>query len=98
MSPDFSESVSLGNEGDIVISISSALKRQGLLEDSTSHFTSEVEEAIKAFQQSRGLTVSGVVDLTTWKSLDEAKWKLGDRILKNNFQQEYIITCNFLRC
>ncbi len=43
------------------------------------HNLSEAE--IRAFQQKRGLTVTGVVDAVTAQHLEEAKWKLGDRVL-----------------
>lgn len=43
---------------------------------------SELNEAqIRSFQQSRGLSVTGVVDAVTERALDEARWKLGDRSL-----------------
>ena len=52
-----------------------------LLKEEGSQFTETVESAVKEFQQSRGLTVSGVVDSITLRALDEARWKLGDRVL-----------------
>ena len=36
---------------------------------------------MRAFQQQRGLTVDGVVGPLTFRRLDEARWRLGDRIL-----------------
>ena len=33
------------------------------------------------FQQQRGLTVDGIVGPTTYRVLDEARWRLGDRLL-----------------
>ncbi len=36
---------------------------------------------VEAFQRSRGLPLTGVVDATTWERLDEARWQLGDRLL-----------------
>ena len=36
---------------------------------------------MQAFQRSRGLVITGVVDATTWARLLEAGWTLGDRLL-----------------
>ena len=44
-------------------------------------FDDEVEEAVRAFQQQRGLTADGVVNSATYRALDEARWRLGDRVL-----------------
>jgi len=44
-------------------------------------YDDEMERAVRHFQQSRGLTPDGVVDLTTYRVLDEARWRLGDRLL-----------------
>ena len=38
-------------------------------------------DEIRSFQQSRGLTVTGVVDGATAQALEESRWKLGDRSL-----------------
>jgi len=38
-------------------------------------------DEIRSFQQSRGLTVTGVVDDVTARALEESRWKLGDRSL-----------------
>ena len=40
-----------------------------------------VDAAIKEFQQSRGITVDGIVGPETFRRLEEARWSLGDRIL-----------------
>lgn len=39
------------------------------------------EAEIRAFQQKRGLTVTGVLDSVTAAQLEESQWKLGDRVL-----------------
>ena len=44
----------------------------------THHLT---EDEVRAFQQKRGLTVTGVVDDITAQHLEESRWKLGDRVL-----------------
>ncbi len=36
---------------------------------------------MRAFQRSKGLNSTGLCDVTTWKLLVEAHWKLGDRLL-----------------
>jgi N-acetylmuramoyl-L-alanine amidase len=40
-----------------------------------------MEQAVRHFQQERGLVANGVVDATTYRVLDEARWQLGDRLL-----------------
>lgn len=44
-------------------------------------FDDAVERAVRAFQQRRGLLVDGIVGPQTFRSLDGARWLLGDRIL-----------------
>jgi N-acetylmuramoyl-L-alanine amidase len=39
------------------------------------------ETAVRAFQQSRGIGIDGVVGSETWQALDGARWKLGARTL-----------------
>ncbi|MDV3219962.1 N-acetylmuramoyl-L-alanine amidase [Intrasporangium sp.] len=45
-------------------------------------FDELVEEAVKSFQQRRGLLVDGVVGRSTYSVLDGARWALGDRVLR----------------
>jgi N-acetylmuramoyl-L-alanine amidase len=44
-------------------------------------FGDRTEEAVRAFQRSRGLTDDGICDDVTWSALVEAGWRLGDRLL-----------------
>jgi N-acetylmuramoyl-L-alanine amidase len=44
-------------------------------------YDAEMERAVRHFQQDRGLVSNGVVDPTTYRVLDEARWRLGDRLL-----------------
>lgn len=44
-------------------------------------FDDAVLAAIRVFQQSRGLTVDGIVGPRTLRRLDEARWRIGDRVL-----------------
>ena len=39
------------------------------------------ESEIRSFQQARGLSITGLVDEVTARSVEEAQWKLGDRSL-----------------
>jgi N-acetylmuramoyl-L-alanine amidase len=47
-----------------------------------SPFDADVESAVLAFQQQRGLACDGVVGPQTWRLLDDARWQLGDRVLR----------------
>jgi N-acetylmuramoyl-L-alanine amidase len=44
-------------------------------------FDAETERAVRAFQQSRGLSVDGRVGTETWQALEAARWRLGARTL-----------------
>jgi N-acetylmuramoyl-L-alanine amidase len=44
-------------------------------------FDDATDHAVRAFQQSRGLTVDGMVGDETWRALDAARWRLGARTL-----------------
>ena len=80
-----------GDSGPAVATIIALLRRIGLLDGpapvgeavgrSGELFDGPVELAVRAFQQQRGLTVDGVVGPLTFRRLDEARWRLGDRIL-----------------
>lgn len=74
----------LGDTGPAIAEIRSKLTQLGLLDDTApgpSSFDEDVDQAVRQFQQERGLTVTGVVDTTTYRVLDEARWRLGDRLL-----------------
>ena len=77
MTPD----LTYGGSGDLVLHVTNFLTRLNLLKSESQIFDATVEAAVKEFQQARGLTVTGVVDAITLRSLDEARWKLGDRVL-----------------
>lgn len=49
--------------------------------DPRGEFAAATHEAVKGFQASRGLITDGVVGPETWRSLYEAGYRLGDRLL-----------------
>jgi len=73
--------LSLGDHGDVVAQVTNTLARIGLLAAATSTFDEAVVGAVKAFQQERGFTVTGIISGTTLRALEDARWKLGDRVL-----------------
>ena len=44
-------------------------------------FDERLDHAVRAFQQQRGLAADGVVGPGTFRVLEEARWRLGDRVL-----------------
>jgi N-acetylmuramoyl-L-alanine amidase len=70
-----------GDRGDVVTAVTNTLHRLGLIAAPTDTFTEEVASAVSAFQQERGLRVTGEIDLGTHAAIEEARWKLGDRSL-----------------
>ncbi|MFL6099304.1 MAG: N-acetylmuramoyl-L-alanine amidase [Actinomycetales bacterium] len=44
-------------------------------------FDQQLRDAVRAFQQRRGLLVDGIVGPQTYRAMDGARWALGDRIL-----------------
>lgn len=78
----------LGDRGPAVAEIRSILTNLGLLtSDGTAssgavdQFDARTDRAVRAFQQSRGLSVDGLVGPETWRALDAARWSLGSRTL-----------------
>ncbi|MBX6749627.1 MAG: N-acetylmuramoyl-L-alanine amidase [Micromonosporaceae bacterium] len=72
-----------GDAGPAVIEIRAILRTLSLLDadDGSDTFDARVEQAVRAFQQARGLTVTGDVTEETWRALDAARWTLGARVL-----------------
>ena len=76
-----SKDLTRGDRSDAVALFVNILIRLGFLNSATDNFDEKVEEAVKAFQQERGLKVTGVIDQVTTRALEEARYKLGDRVL-----------------
>ena len=73
-----------GHRGTAVSEIRSRLTRLGLVDTDPAdpaEFDDALDRAVRAFQQQRGLSVDGIVGPTTYRVLDEARWRLGDRLL-----------------
>ncbi len=76
-----------GDRGPAVTEIRQRLSLLGLGEVDPADpelFDEALDRAVRAFQQQRGLSVDGAVGSATYRVLDEARWRLGDRLL--NFQ------------
>ncbi len=78
----------LGDHGPAVSEIRSRLELLGLTgaDDGGRHadpesFDEALDRAVRAFQQLRGLSVDGIVGANTYRVLEEARWRLGDRLL-----------------
>jgi len=72
-----------GDRGPAVTEIRGILVGLELLPDGeqTDEFEAGTERAVRAFQQSRGLSVDGQVGAETWRALDAARWRFGARTL-----------------
>jgi N-acetylmuramoyl-L-alanine amidase len=78
-----------GDAGPAVAEVRAKLAVLGLLqasldplaESESAQFDAATDRAVREFQQQRGITVDGVVGPQTYHALDEARWRLGDRIL-----------------
>lgn len=47
----------------------------------SAEFDADVDAAVREFQRQRGITSDGIVGPETFRRLEEARWRLGDRIL-----------------
>jgi N-acetylmuramoyl-L-alanine amidase len=75
-----------GDSGAAVAEVRARLAHLGFLDYSAStadaaSFDADLDAAVRAFQQERGLTVDGIVGPDTYRRLDQARWRLGDRVL-----------------
>ncbi|OOK75523.1 putative peptidoglycan binding domain protein [Mycobacterium kansasii] len=55
-------------------------------------FDAELDQAVRAFQQHRGLLVDGIVGEATYRALKEASYRLGARTLYHQFGAPYTAT------
>jgi N-acetylmuramoyl-L-alanine amidase len=74
-----------GDQGPAVTEVRDRLVRLGLLSPNASAAADVFDDillaALRYFQQTRGLNVDGLVGPQTFRRLDEARWKIGDRVL-----------------
>jgi N-acetylmuramoyl-L-alanine amidase len=72
----------LGDTGPAVAEIHALLSGLGLLTAPSSPvFDEATDQALRDFQQRRGLSVDGIVGPETYAALAAARWRLGDRLL-----------------
>lgn len=72
----------VGDEGPAVRDIQDRLAALGFdSADQRSSFGEDTQRAVADFQRAKGLDVDGVVGPDTWRSLYEAGYRLGDRLL-----------------
>jgi N-acetylmuramoyl-L-alanine amidase len=84
-------SIRRGARGAAVAEIRGILVVLGLLPDPAARageaklagieFDEATERAVRTFQQSRGLSADGLVGDETWRALEAARWRLGQRAL-----------------
>ncbi|WP_319452918.1 MULTISPECIES: N-acetylmuramoyl-L-alanine amidase [unclassified Mycobacterium] len=85
-----------GDRGGAVTEIRAALSALGLIDNADEDvntgkhvaldaFDDDLDEAVRAFQQRRGLLVDGAVGEATYRALKEASYRLGARTLAHQF-------------
>ncbi len=82
-----------GDRGPVVADIRSKLGVLGLLPvggDDPDLFDDKCDSAVRHFQQQRGLMIDGVVGEQTYHALDEARWRLGDRMLYHYVSHPFV--------
>lgn len=86
----FERNYRMGDTGPAVAEVRSKLRVLGLLPGvvdltptaaAEGAFDEATDRAVRAFQQQQGILVDGIVGPVTYHALDEARWRLGDRIL-----------------
>jgi len=74
--------IRMGERSQRVADVQARLRALGYrLDDEPGSFADDTVQAVRAFQQSRGILVDGIVGPNTWDELVEASWRLGDRAL-----------------
>jgi N-acetylmuramoyl-L-alanine amidase len=82
-----------GDTGPAVSEIRSILEGLELLPpapDASDLYDAATETAVRAFQQSRGIGIDGLVGNETWHALDGARWKLGARTLYHSVPEALV--------
>jgi len=79
-----SDQLNPGDRSDAIALIANTLTRLGFLTTPSDLYDENLTQGIKAFQQERGLTSTGIINEITKRSLEEARFKLGDRVLSFN--------------
>src|SRR4051812_25871194 len=91
MGTDSMQPLRLGDRGPAVADVQVSLRILGLLPEDVpmdgesleaAEFDPATEHAVRHFQQVRGLSVDGRVGEETYRALSEARWSLGDRLLR----------------
>ncbi len=92
------EPLRLGDRGLAVVELRHRLRQLELLPTdevaggapALDAFDDACDLAVRSFQQQRGLRIDGVVDRETYRGLDEARWRLGDRPLSFAVRHPYV--------
>ena len=73
----------LGDRGPAVADVQATLVGLGLLaaRPDDQVFDEATDQALRQFQQERGLSVDGIVGPESYRALAAARWRLGDRLL-----------------
>jgi N-acetylmuramoyl-L-alanine amidase len=83
-----------GDHGPAVADIRAKLEALGWLDRTLSAdedlFDETTDRAVRGFQQERGLRIDGVVGQETYLALDEAHWRLGDRVLSYTVARPFV--------
>ena len=84
--------IRLGDSGDSVVEIRAKLTGLELLADQPGCdvFDAATDRAVRGFQQARGLRVDGIVGPETYRCLDEAHWRFGDRVLSYTVNRPFV--------
>ncbi len=67
--------------GPAVVDLQVRLRGAGHELEADGTYGPRTEEAVRRFQESRGMRVDGICGRETWGALVEAGWRLGDRLL-----------------
>lgn len=90
-----------GDSGPAVTDVRERLRRLGYLQahrfesSAADEFDGAVADAVRAFQQERGIPVDGVIGPQTFRHLEDARWSLGDRVLV--FSPAHLMTGDDIR-